>query len=92
MLDLIEIKKISKNLGIAPLNIKKELFFGYEKIDRYYIALPEKALLDSVYLLLRNKRLLDLSSINIRKINKERLYKYARKFPEYVLEKLKLFL
>ena len=70
--------------------IKKEFFFGYEKIDRYYIALPEKALLDTVYLLSRNKRLVDLSSINTRKIDKERLYKFARKFPKYVLDKLKL--
>lgn len=69
--------------------MKKELFFGYEKIDQYYIALPEKALLDTIYLLSRNKRLADLSSLNYKKINKDRLYKYAKKFPDYVTDKLK---
>ena len=71
--------------------IKKELFFGYQRIDNYYIALPEKALLDTVYLLSRNKRLVDLSSLNPKKINKDTLHKYAKKFPKYVLDKLGLF-
>jgi len=71
--------------------IKKELFFGYEKIDNYYIASPEKALLDTLYLLSRNKRLVDLSSLNQKKINKNKLYKQARKFPKYVIDKLKSF-
>ena len=70
--------------------IKKELFFGYVRVDQYYIALPEKALLDTVYLLSRNKRLVDLKGLNYKKINKDRLYKYAKKFPKYVGEKLKL--
>ena len=69
--------------------IKKELFFGSEKIDKYYMALPEKALLDTVYLLSRNKRLVDLGNINSKKINKDRLYKFAEQFPGYVLDKLK---
>ena len=69
--------------------IKKELFFGYERINQYHIALPEKALLDTVYLLARNKRLVDLKSINTKKINKDRLYKFAKQFPEYVTVKLK---
>ena len=68
--------------------IKKELFFGYQRIDNYYIALPEKALLDTVYLLSRNKRLVDLSGLNHKKIDKDTLYKYAKKFPKYVLDKL----
>lgn len=69
--------------------IKKELFFGYEKIKGYYIALPEKALLDTVYLLSRNKRLVDLGNINSKKINKDKLYKFAKQFPKYVTNKLK---
>lgn len=72
--------------------IKKDLFFGYQRIDNYYIALPEKALLDTVYLLSRNKRLVDLSSLNQKKVNKGILYKYAKKFPKYVSNKLNLFI
>lgn len=72
--------------------IKKELFFGYEKIKEYYIALPEKALLDTVYLLSRNKRLVDLGGINLKKIDKNRLYKFAKHFPKYVTDKLKTLL
>ncbi len=71
--------------------MKKELFFAYERVNQYYIALPEKALLDTVYLLSRNKRLVDLSSLNHKKINKHTLYNYAKKFPKYTIEKLKSF-
>ncbi|MBI2995539.1 MAG: hypothetical protein HYY52_02385 [Candidatus Melainabacteria bacterium] len=71
--------------------IKKELFFGYERIKGYYIALPEKALLDTVYLLSRNKRLVDLSSLDFKKINKERLNKYAKNFPAYLQKTLQSF-
>lgn len=73
--------------------IKRELFFGYERIDEYYIALPEKALLDTIYLLSRNKRLVDLGSINTtRRIDKDRLYKFGKEFPQYVVNRLKLLL
>ena len=72
--------------------IKKELFFGYEKIDGYYIAKPEKALLDTIYLLSRNKRLIDLSSLNYEKINKKRLYNNAKNFPTYVRDKLNMIM
>lgn len=64
--------------------IKKELFFGYNKTGSYYIASPEKAFLDVIYLMTRNKRLVDLGSINLKKINKKRLFDFAKKFPKYV--------
>ena len=69
--------------------LKKELFFGYERIDDYYIASPEKALLDTIYLVSKNKRLVDLKSLNLEKINKKKLYDLAKRFPEYVRKELK---
>ena len=68
--------------------IKKELFFGYDRVDNYYIATPEKALLDTIYLISRNKRLVDLGTIDLKKANRKKLYTLARRFPHYVKEKL----
>ena len=67
--------------------IKKELFFGFSKTGSYYIASPEKALLDIIYLTVRNKRLVDFSSFNYKKINKKKLFDLAKKFPKYVKKK-----
>ena len=71
--------------------IKKELFFGFGKTGSYYIASPEKALLDIIYLTTRNKRLVDLSSFNYKKINKKKLFDLAKKFPKYVEKNIPCF-
>lgn len=64
--------------------LKEDLFFGYDRVDNYYIATPEKALLDTLYLVSRNKRLVDLDNLNTKKLNKKRLISYSKKFPKYV--------
>lgn len=72
--------------------LNKDLFFGYEKVDNYYIASPEKALLDTIYLTSRNKRLIDFDSLNLKRLNKKRLFRLLNKFPNYVKESLKKLL
>lgn len=69
--------------------IKEEMFFGYDLVDSYYIATPEKALLDTIYLVSRNKRLVDLDSLNYKKINKKRLFDFAKRFPKYIIDMVK---
>ena len=70
--------------------IQKRLFFGYTIENGAYIAEPEKAFLDSVYLMSRGKRNVDLSSLHKDKFQKERLKEYMRHFPPYAQEKAKL--
>ncbi len=59
---------------------KKILFFGFEKKDKFFIAEPEKALLDCIYLMSRGAYNLDMESIDIRKFSEKKLDRYSKKF------------
>lgn len=64
--------------------VKKDLFFGYTFNKGIYIAEPEKALLDQLYLISRGKRTLNIKELDLRKINKEKFDQYAKRFPNYI--------
>jgi len=68
-------------------HLKKELFFGYELKNKIYIASPEKALADLLYLLARGKRKVDLDTLERKKINQKNFCKILNKFPKYVFKK-----
>lgn len=67
--------------------IQPSLFFGWQTVKDanglpYKIALPEKALLDWIYL----RKIRDLSGhrVDIGNLNKTRLIKFTRQFPAWV--------
>ncbi len=64
--------------------IKKDLFWGYGVQGKIYIASPEKAFVDQVYLYLRGKAEIDLDEIDLKKLKEEEVYKIVKKFPPYV--------
>jgi len=67
--------------------IKNDFYFGFSKKDNIFIASPEKAFIDSLYLNYLGKYNLDLSSLNLEKIDKKGceniLKKYLPKFKIY---------
>ena len=67
--------------------IKEEYYFSFSKKNNIFIASPEKALIDSLYIQYLGKYSLDLSSIDLEKINKRNykniLEKYPSKFINY---------
>ena len=79
-------------------HLKKELFFGYRKISEngqiYLIAEPEKALLDYLYLnspkikTSEDIKELRFNEIEIKKLNKTKLQKYAKIANSKNLQKL----
>lgn len=64
-------------------HLPKKLYFGYKLEGHRYVAEPEKALLDQLYMVSREKRTLNTEELDLTSINKERLYEYAKKFPAY---------
>lgn len=68
--------------------IKREYYFGFRKEKNIFIALPEKALIDSLYLSFHGKYHLDISSLDFRKIDlkifNELIQVYPDKFVSYV--------
>lgn len=72
------------NTEVEFTQIKNDLFFGYILNNSIYIAEPEKALLDQIYMASRGKRNLNLEELDLKNINKETLDKYAQKYPKYI--------
>jgi len=63
------------------LKISKDLYFGFEKKDDFFIAVPEKALLDSVYLISYGRYALDFSAIDRGKLNRQKIKSMASQYP-----------
>lgn len=87
-------KLIIANTEVEYSHIKKSLFFGYEVKNGKYIAFPEKALLDELYLVSRGLRTLNITELDLKEISKDRLEEFAKKFPPYIedlLEQVKKY-
>ena len=69
--------------------IKKGLFWGYEMKGGIYVAKPEKAFLDLVYLASKGIASLDLDELDIKKLSSKKLKEVSKKFPIYTQEYLK---
>ncbi len=69
--------------------LQKELFFGYKMEDGIYIAEPEKALLDQLYMVGRGKGGLNIEELDLTEIDLKLLKEYAERFPSYVKKRLK---
>lgn len=72
--------------------IKKELFQGYEMQDGIYIAKPEKAFLDLVYLASKGLTSIDADELDFSKLSLKKLREYSKKFPQYTQRYLNKFL
>jgi len=63
-------------------HLQKDLFWGYEKKDDYLIALPEKALLDQLYLFAKGYKGINLDEYDFSKINLQVLKRYLKQVPK----------
>jgi len=76
--------------------IKKDLFWGYEKKENFLIALPEKALLDQLYLASKGQKGLNFEEYDLEKISFPKFKKYLNQYPKTrqfksILEKIKKY-
>jgi len=61
--------------------IKREYYFGFDKKDGIFIASPEKALIDSLYLYSFGKYSLDFAALDFDKLNRERIKEILEVYP-----------
>lgn len=61
--------------------LRRDLFFGYSLENGLYVAEPEKALLDELYLVRRGKASLELSELRLDDLSLEKALAYATRFP-----------
>lgn len=62
--------------------IKPEFFFGFSRQDGVFVASPEKALWDAVYLQSLGRYSLDTAALDLKKIDRAALDGMASRFPE----------
>jgi predicted transcriptional regulator of viral defense system len=65
--------------------ISPSLFFGFTRVDQYYIATPEKAILDTLYF---RKSLPAADELELDAIDPDRLRDMAAKYPSTVKKRL----
>lgn len=65
--------------------IKQNLYFGFLKEKNFFIATPEKAFLDGLYLMSLGRYNFDISSIDFTKLNLINLKRMAIKFPDKMM-------
>jgi len=69
--------------------ISKEYYFGFIRKENFFIATPEKALVDAVYLYSIGRYSLDIDSLDFKGFDRKKLKKTAEKFPERTKKILK---
>ncbi|MEW6328221.1 MAG: type IV toxin-antitoxin system AbiEi family antitoxin domain-containing protein [Thermodesulfobacteriota bacterium] len=62
--------------------VKPVLYFGFVRREGIFIATPEKALWDAVYLQSLGRYSLDVAALDLKKINKATVEGLAERFPE----------
>ncbi len=75
--------KRTKNVKVRNIEfnfylVKKDFYTGFELEDNFFIALPEKAFADVVYLTSLAKYSCDFSAINFKKLNKKKVSEYIQ--------------
>lgn len=71
------------------IKIKYDLYFGFKKAKSFFIATPEKALLDAFYLISYGRYAIDIAALDIDKLNKVELKQMSIKFPQKTKNLLK---
>ena len=61
--------------------IASNLYFGFKKEKEFFIATPEKALVDAFYLMSYGRYALDISALDSEKFDKNEIARLSLKFP-----------
>ena len=76
-------KEVSiENAVFNYTKINKKLYFGFERLKGFFIATPEKAFLDAMYLMSLGRYSIDLASVDTGKLDMVKLRHMSRKFPQ----------
>ena len=63
------------------LKLQNKLYFGFIKRESFFIATPEKAFLDSLYLMSLSRYRLDISALSLDKLDRNKCGSLSKQFP-----------
>ncbi len=78
-------KSVRKKLGntvVEYRSLKKPLFFDYEKSGSLFIASPEKALVDTLYLIVFGKLHLRTEHLDLKDVRPRKALQIAKAYPQ----------
>jgi predicted transcriptional regulator of viral defense system len=78
-----------RNRAVIFRQIAKKLFFGYDLKDNIFIAQPEKALLDTLYIKSKGLTGLNENELNLNGLSKAKFLKMSKRFPISVQKEAK---
>jgi len=70
---------IIKDINFNYILLKRDFYLGFIKNENFFIANPEKALADLIYLTAIGKNKADFDAVDFEKINKQQIDKYLTK-------------
>lgn len=70
--------------------ISKELYTDFNRKKRFFIASAEKAFLDALYLKKLSRYDFDITSIDLRKLNKDDVFSLVDKYPDRVKKEVSI--
>ncbi|MHC4457339.1 MAG: type IV toxin-antitoxin system AbiEi family antitoxin domain-containing protein [Planctomycetota bacterium] len=71
--------------------IAGNLYFGFKKEKEYFIATPEKALVDAFYLMSYGRYSLDISALDSEKLDRDEIIRLSEEFPSKTKKMLKKY-
>jgi len=72
---------VVENTAFRYTKIRSDLYFAYEKKAGYFIATPEKAFLDAVYLVSLGRYAMDRDAIDIGRLDAGKIAEMCRNYP-----------
>lgn len=70
-----------KGIEFKYYKIRKDYYFGFERKDNIFLATKEKAFIDALYLYCFGKYRIDFSSLDLDKLDKEKIIEIIGVFP-----------
>lgn len=77
-----------KGTVFAYTKIQQGLYFGFQKADGIFIAGPEKALLDALYMQSLGRYSIDMAALDLSKIQKGNWDRLVASFPDHMKKKV----
>ncbi len=77
-----------KGVVFSYTKIQLDLYFGFQKADGIFIASPEKALLDAIYLQSMGRYSVDMAALDLSKIRGDDWNRLTVAFPNYVKKRI----
>ena len=77
-----------KGVVFSYKKIQQGLYFGFQKVDGIFIASPEKALADAIYIQSIGRYSIDMAALDLSKIQGDDWNRLTAAFPNYIKKRM----